>query len=160
MAGSMSRSLHLCAALIALCGCQASRDSFNPVKNPEPPQVGALGLPVNDAGALTLIENSKVALQIDPTKKTPVHTMRGCRFWLRACRQQNHEDLDLCMDHAPACKSARPWEVDEQCCPSACAKRYREHRAAGKADGLALMDTFEEIECFPGLAAYRRGEAP
>lgn len=150
----------LLALFIVVVGVACAADPKVTVRDAAPPDVRSLGLPRNDAGALVLVASPQVELVVDPTMKTPAQTMRGCRFWLTACTTQNDNRLDACMEQSPPCRSQRPWEVDEQCCPAPCVDRYREHRGAGKQPSDALLATFSELECFPRLAAYRRGEAP
>jgi hypothetical protein len=59
----------------------------------------------------------------------------------------------------PQCKTSRPWQESEACCPAACVDAYAKARDKGQEP----VATFEQVlftqpDCFPGVRALLEGK--
>jgi hypothetical protein len=130
---------------------------FTPPPEPTPE---SLGLPRNDDGTYTLIEQGGSSLRIDPTFRSPVSMPQQCAGWLTACHAPPERTMDDCFRSVPRCSSPRSWETRERCCPEACWSDYEKRRRAGEAELDAWLAVIQSDDCFPGLAEYLAGGRP
>jgi len=100
-----------------------------------------------------------IQLWHDNTARTPFTAAGECLALVAQCLEPEVRNVRGCFENAPVCSTDAPWEPPDEsfCCPSGCANRYVELRAAGltvpKATSGALLN---EGSCMPGLDAWRK----
>jgi hypothetical protein len=127
-----------------------------PITVPPPPMVDAAALPFprTDAGTLELMNIPGGRLELDPAHRSPVTAYGRCLDLVTFCISPPARSLDQCMVYAPLCRTARPWEEADPCCPVACRDEYEAARSAGSRDLAAFSVVFRRsLRCFPGLLA-------
>lgn len=151
----------VCAALLLAAALLPSLACDGKVKLPDLPKVDlpSVPLPKLGAGKLLLIEASRARVELDPTVDDALTALGACTDLVTYCYAPGERSLDQCVEAAPACASARPWEEDAACCPKACASAYEKARKGGAAPLDALEQTFFLApDCFPGVRALLEAE--
>ena len=157
----MIRYSYFIALMGCVAGCSGSPTSgtapdlgsisYTPPPLASPSDWSALPLPKTDGGALVVTTLPGLKLIVDPSVRTPVSALGDCSRGLLGCVAEGHT-LDDCVGAVPACKTDKPWEEPNLCCPAACAVEYRAARGQGMSTNAALKATyFKRAGCFPGL---------
>lgn len=133
------------------------------VETPRLPRDIALdpALPVDVAGRPIVGDTGTVTIVMDPEHVAgPLDALARCAARILLCESEDHT-TDECVFSAPRCATSRPWEEDEDCCPTACWTTYSAQRAAGaSADDAVENVLFGTPSCVDGVDAARRGEMP
>ncbi len=114
------------------------------------------GYKPDNAGRIPFKDRSfgGVTLAYDPSLKNPTIGLRNCIRGIDSC-QMADKQLDRCVQDAPRCVSATPWNNDpagEDCCPESCVSEYFNNRKTQKP-GAALSNVVDGM-CYPGLQAF------
>lgn len=110
-------------------------------------------LVIVDGIAVDVVDAGKGVDQflVDPDRSTPATTYNVCTGLALACAEVAGT-VDGCLAAVPTCRSARPWEAREDCCPKACKDGYQSLRDGGVDVIEAFAATFvRDYSCVPGM---------
>lgn len=116
-----------------------------------PPEPGSPTLP--DVEPTVLLRSGwGLALAADPRQADPVTAYASCLGIFESCVRSGAADLDGCVRSAPVCRSDRPWDEAEPCCPASCLSAYETRAAGGVRPHEAVRASMvDDVSCFPGL---------
>lgn len=90
----------------------------------------------------------------------PVTVATGCSALLDACYGSGDDPkktYDACFKAAPRCKTARPWEEAQACCPEGCYAAYTELRKQCLEPHAAAEQALFREQCVPGASRELQG---
>ncbi|HZH78721.1 MAG TPA: hypothetical protein VEY88_22015 [Archangium sp.] len=116
-------------------------------------------LPKLNTGNLVLIETSGGGLQLDPRGNDAITALGACADLVTYCFEPGERTLDECVEAVPQCKTSRPWQESEACCPAACLDAYAKTREKGQEPIASFEQVFfTQPDCFPGVRALLEGK--
>jgi len=128
---------------------------------PELPKVDlpSVPLPKLDTGNLVLIKTPEGGLQLDPRGDDAITALGACTDLVTYCFEPGKRTLDQCMESVPQCKTSKPWQESDACCPAACTDAYTQARDKGQEPVAAFEQVlFTQPDCFPGVRALLEGK--
>lgn len=89
-------------------------------------------------------------------KRGPRSAAGACSALVSACSQKSDDPakaMDACFKSAPRCRTDRPWDEDQACCPQACWQKYSDLRRHCADPSSASYKALFEAHCVADGAA-------